>query len=166
MFTTEFGPFFCPADGNFYLDFEWLDDLAANAPGDMGQAVIIAHEYAHWLQEKSGVGDYVRSFAGQDRRRAREMSVRYELQADCLAGVWGALARVELSINEEDLLEAAGVANHIGNDAAQRRAGYLADEATFTHGSSEQRVRWVRRGFQSGGDPSACDTFAPPYASL
>lgn len=165
-FETSFGPFYCSLDRNFYLDFAWLDDLQTNASGDMGQAIVIAHEYAHWLQDKMGVGPYVRRFLEFRRPGAREMSVRYELQADCLAAVWGSLARDNLQIDEDDLREAAGVAHFTGNDAAQIRGGRDVDPSLFSHGSSEQRRRWMQRGFESDGDPAVCDTFAPAFAEL
>lgn len=119
------------------------------APGDFAQAYMIAHE----------VGHHVQSLIGSTSLRPRgetssQVSVRVELQADCLAGVWGHLARSALEITDDDLGEALTAAHAIGDDALGH-----ADERTFTHGSSEQRKRWFRRGFESG-DPRHCDTFA------
>jgi uncharacterized protein len=157
--ATERGPIYCPEDRNFYIDPAWLDGLARHAPGDMGQAIIIAHEYAHWVQSKMGVGESIRRFT-------RQNSVRYELQADCLAGVWASLAKSKLAIDETDLSEAIAVAEVIGNDAMQSRAGGAVQPSTFTHGSSQQRARWMQIGFESDGDTSVCATFDVPYERL
>ena len=122
-----------------------------HAPGDFAQAYVIAHEVGHHVQNLIGAQGLSRR--GEDRNQT---SVRLELQADCLAGVWGHTARASLSINEEDLREALTAAHNIGDDALGHR-----NAATFTHGSSEQRMRWFKRGFD-GGDARRCDTFAAP----
>lgn len=149
--TSEVGPFYCPADKKLYIDPGFYDTLATrlNAPGDFAQAYVIAHEVGHHIQNL--IGSLQRQVPGESKA---QVSVRVELQADCLAGVWGHAARADLSITNEDLAEATGAAHAIGDDALGHR-----DESTFTHGSSEERIRWFRKGFDTG-DPRECDTFA------
>lgn len=156
--SSNAGPFYCPADRKLYIDPSFYEVMAGRlkAPGDFAQAYVIAHEVGHHVQNL--IGSSQRQVAGESRNQT---SVRIELQADCLAGVWGHAARSTLSINEEDLGEALGAAHAIGDDALGH-----ADESKFTHGSSAQRIRWFRRGF-TGGDARQCDTFAEPdYARL
>jgi len=155
--TSAVGPFYCPPDWKLYLDPSFYDMMARRlrATGDFAQAYVIAHEVGHHVQNLIGA-QQIRK-AGEDRNRT---SVRLELQADCLAGVWGHTARSALAINDEDLRDALNAAHNIGDDAL----GHL-NTATFTHGSSEQRMRWFKRGFESG-DARQCDTFAPPQAGL
>jgi uncharacterized protein len=145
------GPFYCPADGKLYLDptFYQVMEKTLKAPGDFAQAYVIAHEVGHHVQNL--IGSSRRQREGESRNQT---SVRIELQADCFAGVWGKAAKSALSITDEDLGEALGAAHAIGDDALGH-----ADEAQFTHGSSAQRIRWFRRGFE-GGDARNCDTFA------
>jgi uncharacterized protein len=145
------GPFYCPADGKLYLDptFYQVMEKTLKAPGDFAQAYVIAHEVGHHVQNL--IGSTRREISGESRNQT---SVRVELQADCLAGVWGKAAKAALSITEEDLGEALGAAHAIGDDALGQ-----ANETKFTHGSSAQRIRWFRRGFD-GGDARQCDTFA------
>lgn len=149
--TSDVGPFYCPADQKLYIDpsFYIVMERRLRAPGDFAQAYVIAHE----------VGHHVQNLIGSNRLQARgetsnETSVRVELQADCLAGVWGHTARASLQITEDDLNEALLAAHAIGDDTLGH-----SDERKFTHGSSEQRKRWFRRGFDSG-DARQCDTFA------
>ena len=149
--TSGVGPFYCPADQKLYIDpaFYAVMERRLRAPGDFAQAYVIAHE----------VGHHVQNLIGSSRLQMRgetsnQNSVRVELQADCLAGVWGHTARGSLQINEEDLSEALTAAHAIGDDTLGH-----SDERKFTHGSSEQRKRWFRRGFD-GGDARQCDTFA------
>jgi predicted metalloprotease len=125
------------------------------APGDFAQAYVIAHEVGHHVQKL--IGARAMRAEGEDRNQT---SVRLELQADCFAGVWGHTARASLAINDEDLREALTAAHNIGDDALGHR-----NAATFTHGSSEQRVRWFKRGFDSG-DARHCDTFSAPPGGL
>lgn len=149
--TSAVGPFYCSGDEKLYIDPSFYDDLATQlkAPGDFAQAYVIAHEVGHHIQHVIGsLGQGVR---GETKNQG---SVRVELQADCFAGVWGHTARADLSINDKDLADATQAAHAIGDDALGHR-----DEAKFTHGSSEQRIRWFKRGFDSG-DPRQCDTFA------
>lgn len=148
--TSDVGPFYCPADRKLYIDPSFYETMAKRlkAPGDFAQAYVIAHEVGHHVQNLIGS-----SRLTVDGETKNEVSVRVELQADCLAGVWGHTARADLAISEDDLNEALTAAHAIGDDALGH-----ADESSFTHGSSAQRMRWFRAGFQSG-DPQACDTF-------
>ena len=155
--TSAVGPFYCPADEDLYIDPDFYQTMSSKlkAPGDFAQAYVIAHE----------VGHHVQNLIGSSRIKGRgdtknQASVRVELQADCLAGVWGNSARSRLKITEDDLQEALQAAHSIGDDSLGH-----SDEDKFTHGTSQQRVRWFRRGFD-GGDPRQCDTFAGPYAQL
>lgn len=149
--SSAVGPFYCPGDNKLYIDPSFYDTLATNlnSPGDFAQAYVIAHEVGHHIQNE--IGSLNMKVPGETKE---QVSVRVELQADCLAGVWGHSARADLSITDEDLSEATRAAHAIGDDALGHR-----DEAKFTHGSSEQRIRWFKRGFESG-DPGECDTFA------
>ncbi len=149
--TSATGPFYCPADKKLYIDPSFYDTLAERlkAPGDFAQAYVIAHEVGHHIQNE--IGSLRMPVKGESKN---QVSVRVELQADCLAGVWGHSARANLKITDEDLAEATQAAHSIGDDALGHQ-----DEASFTHGSSEQRIRWFRAGFESG-DPLKCDTFA------
>jgi predicted metalloprotease len=155
--TSAVGPFYCPTDGKLYLDPSFYDTMARHlqAPGDFAQAYVIAHEVGHHVQNLLGAQEIRK--AGEDRNHT---SVRLELEADCLAGVWGHTARASLSITDEDLRDALNAAHNIGDDALGHR-----NTATFTHGSSEQRMRWFRRGFDSG-DARRCDTFGAPPGGL
>jgi predicted metalloprotease len=156
--TSAVGPFYCPADKKLYIDpdFYAVMERKLRAPGDFAQAYVIAHE----------VGHHVQNLIGSNRLRVpseseNQISVRVELQADCFAGVWGHNARASLEISEADLEEALKAAHAIGDDAL----GHSKEE-TFTHGTSAQRKKWFRRGFESG-DARKCDTFAvPDYAQL
>jgi uncharacterized protein len=155
--TSAVGPFYCSSDLKLYLDPSFYDTMARRlrAPGDFAQAYVIAHEVGHHVQKL--IGARAMRAEGEDRNQT---SVRLELQADCFAGVWGHTARASLAINDEDLREALTAAHNIGDDALGHR-----NAATFTHGSSEQRVRWFKRGFDSG-DARQCDTFAAPPGGL
>lgn len=149
--TSAVGPFYCPADKKLYIDPSFYDELEKKlrSPGDFAQAYVIAHEVGHHVQNL--IGSSSLKVRGESKN---QVSVRVELQADCLAGVWGHSARADLSITDEDLSEATQAAHSIGDDALGHR-----DESKFTHGSSKQRIRWFKRGFDSG-DPKQCDTFA------
>jgi predicted metalloprotease len=154
------GPFYCPPDETVYLDLGFFRELSArfDAPGDFAQAYVIAHEIAHHLQNVTGISDEVREGQRRDPDEANELSIRLELQADCLAGVWGYTARQRDILSAGDLEEALTAASAIGDDRLQREATGRIDRDTWTHGSSEQRVEWFRRGFDTG-DPNQCDTF-------
>ena len=148
--TSAVGPFYCPADQSLYIDPGFYDvmEQRLRAPGDFAQAYVIAHEVGHHVQNLIGA-----TRLQQSGETSNQTSVRLELQADCLAGVWGHSARSALQITEEDLEEALTAAHAIGDDTLGH-----SDERAFTHGSSEQRKRWFRRGFE-GGDARQCDTF-------
>ncbi len=156
------GPFYCPADRKVYFDQTFFDELSQRfgAAGDFAQAFVIAHEVGHHIQTLEGISDQVR--AAQRRTNeagANELSVRQELQADCLAGVWTYHAdRSQNLLESGDAEEGLRAAAAVGDDTIQKRTqGYVVPES-FTHGTSEQRMEWFRRGFQ-GGDFNACDTF-------
>ena len=138
-------------DPSFYDTME----RRLRAPGDFAQAYVLAHEVGHHVQSLIGAREMRK--AGEDRNQT---SVRLELQADCLAGVWGHTARASLSITDEDMREALTAAHNIGDDALGHR-----NTATFTHGSSQQRMRWFKQGFDSG-DARRCDTFAAAPGEL
>ncbi len=156
------GPFYCPADEKAYLDLSFFEELEARfgAPGDFAQAYVIAHEIGHHVQNLLGISDQVHSRRRQlSETQANALTVRMELQADFLAGVWAHHAQRARDLLEPgDLEEGLRAAAAIGDDRLQRQAqGYVVPDA-FTHGTSEQRVRWFRRGFESG-DISKGDTF-------
>ena len=156
------GPFYCPSDQKLYLDMSFFEDLARrhNAPGDFAQAYVIAHEVGHHVQNLLGIADQVMAA----RQRAGEvegnrLQVRMELQADCFAGIWAHHADKARGILEQgDVEEAMAAAAGVGDDRLQRQArGHVVPDS-FTHGSSEQRMRWFQIGAQTG-DPQRCDTF-------
>ena len=155
------GPFYCPVDGKVYLDLSFFDELHRRfgAPGDFAQAYVIAHEIGHHVQNLLGIERDVRRLQGQNPGAANDLSVRMELQADCLAGVWGNATAQRGTLESGDVEEGLAAAAAIGDDRIQRQTqGYVAPES-FTHGSSQQRVGWFRKGL-STGDPDACDTFS------
>lgn len=163
------GPFYCPADQKIYIDLDFFDQMSdeLKAPGDFAQAYVIAHEVGHHVQKLLGISDQVHSTqqrVGKDE--ANELSVRLELQADFLAGVWAHHAQQNWQILEPgDIDEALNAATAIGDDRLQMEArGYIVPES-FTHGTSKQRARWFARGLKSG-DMDSGDTFAVPYRRL
>jgi len=163
MASAAVGPFYCPADQKLYVDLSFFQDLKQRhgAPGDFAQAYVIAHEVGHHVQTLMGISDKVRQ-AGRGRSKAEvnALSVRQELQADCFAGLWGHAANTERQLLDPgDLEEALTAATAIGDDRLQKEAGRGVVPDSFTHGSSAQRVRWFRRGFESG-DIASCDTFS------
>ena len=157
------GPFYCPADQKVYIDLGFYDDMRNRfgASGDFAQAYVIAHEVGHHVQNLLGIAEQVHRVRQQvGEVESNELSVRMELQADCLSGVWANHAdRARNILEEGDLEEGLNAASAIGDDRMQRQAqGYVVPES-FTHGSSEQRARWFRQGLESG-DLGACDTFS------
>lgn len=157
------GPFYCPADRKVYLDLGFFRQLSQDldSPGDFAQAYVIAHEVAHHVQNLLGVMSQVEQLRRRsDQAAANQLSVRVELQADCLAGVWAHHSHRERNTLEQgDIEEGLNAASAIGDDRLQRRGqGYVVPDS-FTHGSSAQRVSWFSRGLRSG-DPNQCDTFA------
>jgi predicted metalloprotease len=158
---SAMGPFYCPLDGKVYIDLGFYEDLHARfgAPGDFAQAYVLAHEIGHHVQRLTGIEREMRAAQGSRPELANELSVRLELQADCLAGVWGHSTGRRDILERGDVEEGLNAAAAIGDDRIQRQQmGGVRPEA-FTHGSSAQRVAWFRRGLESG-DPEACDTFA------
>ena len=157
------GPFYCGEDQKVYIDLSFYRDLRQRfqAPGDFAQAYVIAHEICHHVQNLLGIMRKVQSLQSRSgEREANALSVRLELQADCLAGIWANYAHRERNILEEgDIEEGLNAAAQIGDDRMQKRArGYVVPEG-FTHGSAQQRVQWFRRGIQSG-ELKQCDTFS------
>ena len=154
------GPFYCPADSQIYLDLGFFKELRDRfgAPGDFAQAYVIAHEYGHHVQNLLGINAEVQRIAQDDPGRANDLSVRMELQADCLAGVWGHTALQQGELSEGDLEEALAAAESIGDDRIQETTTGRIDPEAWTHGSSAQRAKWFHVGFDSG-DPARCDTF-------
>ena len=158
---SEMGPFYCPADRKVYLDLSFFRELSQRfgAPGDFAQAYVVAHEVGHHIQTLSGVSEQVAAARQQSgRAQGNALSVRQELQADCFAGVWGHHAARSDLLEPGDAEEGLRAAAAIGDDRLQQQTqGRIAPES-FTHGSSEQRVEWLRRGLQTGRLDS-CDTF-------
>lgn len=156
------GPFYCPADRKVYLDTSFFAELQQRfrAPGDFAQAYVIAHEVGHHVQTLLGTSDRVRAAQQRaSRTEANAIQVRMELQADCYSGIWAHHAdRFRKVLEEGDIDEALNAASAIGDDRLQRQAQGRVVPDAFTHGSSAQRVRWFKRGFESG-DLKACDTF-------
>ncbi|PZU50222.1 MAG: zinc metalloprotease [Sphingomonas sp.] len=164
--SSASGPFYCPADQKVYLDTSFFDQLARQfgAPGDFAAAYVIAHEVGHHIQTVTGVSQQVtKAQQRASRAQGNALSVRLELQADCYAGVWAAQNRNLLDAN--DFAEGVRAAQAIGDDTLQRQAQGRVVPDSFTHGSAEQRIRWLTRGFESG-DPNTCDTFSVPEGQL
>ena len=162
------GPFYCPGDRKVYLDLSFFDELKQRfgAPGDFAQAYVLAHEIGHHIQNLTGTEAKMRRAQGADPGSANALSVKLELQADCYAGVWGhaasasgraAAGKVELDPGDAEAALHAAAA--IGDDRLQRLGTGRVMPEKFTHGTSEQRVTWFKRGLDSG-DPKACDTFS------
>lgn len=148
------GPFYCPLDQQVYLDLSFFDEMERrfNAPGDFAQAYVVAHEVGHHVQKLLGIADKIQSFQGRiSEKEYNKLSVRMELHADYLAGVWAHHAQQNWQVLEPgDIKEALNAATAIGDDRLQMQTqGYVVPES-FTHGTSEQRVRWFTKGLQSG----------------
>jgi hypothetical protein len=159
---SAMGPFYCPGDQKVYIDLAFYDDLArmsgAKGDNDFAQAYVIAHEVGHHVQHQLGIADRVDAAQrGAREEEANALSVRLELQADCFAGVWGNKTAYQLEAG--DVEEALAAATAIGDDRLQQKSQGRIVPESFTHGSSAQRVRWFRRGLDSG-DVRQCDTFA------
>lgn len=156
------GPFYCPADQKVYIDLAFFDELASklNAPGDFARAYVLAHEIGHHVQNQLGAmqrADQLRRSGSQ--RAANAASVQLELQADCYAGVWAHHAHAQRQILEPgDMQEALDAAAAVGDDTLQKRSQGYAVPDSFTHGTSQQRMTWFKRGFDTGM-LRACDTF-------
>jgi predicted metalloprotease len=159
------GPFYCPEDQKVYIDLDFYRELRDRfqAPGDFAQAYVVAHEIGHHVQNQLGIADKVRAAREQaDERASNALSVRMELQADCYAGVWANQANRTRNILEQgDIEEGLNAASAIGDDHLQKQTrGYVTPDS-FTHGSSEQRVKWFKQGL-TAGDIKSCDTFSAP----
>ncbi len=161
--SSAVGPFYCPGDHKVYLDLSFFDEMAQRlgAPGDFAQAYIIAHEIGHHVQNLLGVAEKVTRLQQRVSTAERNaLSVRMELQADCFAGVWGYHAQRNRQLIEPGDFEAGlRAAAAIGDDRLQKMAQGHVQPESWTHGSSEQRMTWLRRGLQSG-DPAVCNSFA------
>ncbi len=156
------GPFYCPGDQKLYIDLSFYRDLKQrhNAPGDFAQAYVVAHEVGHHVQTLMGISAQVQNQQQRLRRaQANELSVRQELQADCLAGIWAHHAhRSRQILQQGDIEEALNAASSIGDDRLQQQSRGYAVPESFTHGTSQQRVRWFKQGLTSG-QLKSCDTF-------
>lgn len=156
------GPFYCPADQKVYIDLDFYDTMKRQlgAPGDFAQAYVIAHEVGHHIQNLAGTSRKMDEMRGRvSQAQYNQMSVRLELQADCFAGVWGHDTQQSKQMLENgDLEEAMNAAKQIGDDTLQQNAQGRVVPESFTHGTSAQRMRWFKRGFDSG-DMQQCDTF-------
>ena len=165
--SAQTGPFYCPADQKVFLDAAFFDELHRKfgAPGDFAEAYVIAHEFGHHVQDALGIMNQVSSQQQADQSRVNDLSIRLELQADCLAGVWAHSvyaspdqANVE-SITDADVQEALGAAASVGDDRIQEKATGRIDRESWTHGSAAQRQSWFSAGFK-GGTTESCDTFS------
>lgn len=162
------GPFYCPADQTIYLDlsfWETMERQLGASGADFARAYVIAHEFGHHIQTITGTSSKVRQAqqAARSKTKANQYQVAMELQADCYAGVWAANAAEvsggKVAIEPGDLQEGLKTANAIGDDTLQKNAGQRVTPENFTHGTSEQRMEWLMKGYRSG-DPSVCDTFS------
>jgi uncharacterized protein len=156
---SAMGPFYCPADQGIYIDTSFYDQLdrELGAGGDFARYYVMAHEYGHHVQNMVGLASQVHSAQQQNPAQANSLQVRMELQADCYAGVWAGQHR-DL-IEPGDMEEGLTAASAIGDDTLQRSAGRQVSPESFTHGSSAQRMEWLKKGIETGND-EACDTFA------
>ena len=159
--SSAVGPFYCPIDRTVYLDASFFRELAVEfrAPGDFAQAYVIAHEFGHHVQNVTGVLAQVMQAMAAGVEDRNELAVETELQADCLAGVWGRSTYERHMLERGDLDEALRAAAAVGDDRIQQKTTGRIDPETWTHGSSEQRRTWWLRGY-TAGDPDSCDTFA------
>lgn len=155
------GPFYCPGDEKVYIDLGFYRDLRDRfgASGDFAQAYVLAHEIGHHVQKILGVEAEVRSLQRSRPDQANELSVRMELMADCLAGVWGHSTAQRQILEAGDVEEGLRAAAAVGDDRIQSMSGQYINPDAFTHGSSAQRMEWFQRGFNSG-DPNSCNTFS------
>jgi uncharacterized protein len=168
--TAAVGPFYCPGDSNVYLDFDFFRELKnkLNAPGDFAMAYVIAHEVGHHVQNVLGLSAKVQRMQSQaSKSEGNQLSVRLELQADYLAGVWAHHAQqTKRFLEEGDIEEAINAASKIGDDTLQKRAQGRVMPDLFTHGTSAQRVKWFTMGFRSGDLQSMMKPFELDYESL
>jgi predicted metalloprotease len=158
---SAMGPFYCPLDRKVYIDLQFYEELRRRfgVPGDFAQAYVIAHELGHHVQNLVGTAGRVRELQERRPDAANQLSVRLELQADCYAGIWANSTGQRQLLEQGDVEEGLAAAAAVGDDRLQGGAFGTANPESFTHGTSEQRASWFRRGFQSGRMES-CDTFA------
>jgi uncharacterized protein len=159
--TSATGPFYCPLDRKAYVDLAFFEELTRRfqAPGDFAQAYVLAHELGHHVQQELGIEQEVRERSQANPDDANDLSVRLELQADCLAGVWAHSVYQRGMLESGDLDEGLAAASAVGDDRIQEQAGGRIDPESFTHGTAEQRSKWLNEGFKAG-EQGACDTFA------
>ncbi len=159
--SAAVGPFYCPPDQKAYIDLSFYRELKdrLGAGGDFAEAYVLAHELGHHVQNLMGIEEKVRTEMERNPREQGDLSVKLELQADCYAGVWGHSTEQRQILDAGDVAEAMNAASAIGDDRLQKMAGRRVNPETWTHGSSDERVRWFRRGFDSGRFES-CDTFS------
>ena len=159
--SAQTGPFYCPADQRVYVDLGFFRELATRfrAPGDFAQAYVLAHEAGHHVQTLTGISGEVDRAARENPDQRNALSVRQELQADCLAGVWAHSTYERGLLEQGDLEEGLNAAASVGDDRIQSETTGRINPESFTHGTAEQRARWFRRGFDTG-DATACDTFS------
>jgi predicted metalloprotease len=163
MAQSATGPFYCPGDEKLYIDLAFFDELRNRfgAPGEFAQAYVIAHEIGHHVQKLMGIEQRVAALQERDPQAQNPLSVRLELQADCLAGVWGDSTEQRNIIDQGDVEAGLRAAAAVGDDRLQKMARGRVSPESFTHGSSAQRVQWFRRGLERG-QVSYCDTFGGP----
>ena len=155
------GPFYCPLDEKVYIDLDFYDELKRRfgAPGEFAQAYVLAHEIGHHVQKILGIEGQEQRMVQQNPRAKNQLSVKLELQADCFAGIWAQTTQQRGLLEPGDIDSALGAAAAVGDDRLQKQATGHVSPDSFTHGTSEQRVSWFRRGFESG-QINACNTFA------
>ena len=155
------GPHYCPLDKGIYLETGFFEDILARrfgATGDFAQAYVVAHEFGHHVQGELGISSWVRQQQQADPSQKNDLSVRLELQADCLAGVWARSAQQRGMLDRGDIAEALGAAEAVGDDRIKQSQGQRVDPHTWTHGSAADRQFWFEQGFDTG-DTEVCDTF-------
>ena len=164
--SSQTGPFYCPADKLIYFDLDFLTQLQNQfgATGDLAAQYIVAHEYGHHIQDALGINAYMHERQQQDERNANVYSIALELQADCLAGVWANSANDRnLFDSPSEVDEAINAAEAVGDDRIQQSTQGRVNPEAWTHGSSEQRAKWFKVGYNTG-DPNSCDTFTDPFS--
>lgn len=160
--NSAVGPFYCPQDSKIYLDTRFFNTMKQQlgGGGDFAYSYVVAHEFGHHIQNELGIADQVerKQRSARSEAEANSYSVRLELQADCFAGVWGNHVKQQVNLTQQDVQEAVNTAQAIGDDTLQRKSQGQVVPDSFTHGTSQQRVNWFMKGYQSG-NPNGCDTF-------